>query len=114
MMKLRIFGLSMAVALGSTMATADDDTKTVIRMVVLGTPSGADDGVFNANAISISAGVGISVIGDFVANSGSIGTAVFASTSNEVPSNSLARFTTSYETGVCTSDPGCPTSETVD
>ena len=100
---------SLGFALSSTAVTAADDPETVIRMVILGTETD-DKGVFSANAISISAGVGTTVIGGYVENSetgvagaGAIGTAVFASSGNEIPEGSLTGFTTApspYETEV--------------
>jgi hypothetical protein len=113
MMKLLTpaLALSMGFALSSTAATAQDDgQKTVIRMVILGTET-EDEGVFSANAISISAGVGTTVIGGYVENSaepvvgatGAIGTAVFASSEDTIPEGSLTGFNTDpspYETVV--------------
>jgi hypothetical protein len=113
MMKLLTpaLALSMGFALSSTAVTAADDPETVIRMVILGTASGNDDGVFATDAISISAGVGTTVIGGYVENSaepgvdatGAIGTAVFASSEDTVPEGSLTGFNTDrspYETEV--------------
>ena len=102
--------LSMGFALSSTAVTAADDPETVIRMVILGTETD-DKGVFSANAISISAGVGTTVIGGYVENSaepgvdatGAIGTAVFASSEDTIPEGSLTGFNTDrspYETEV--------------
>jgi hypothetical protein len=112
MMKLLTpaLALSMGFALSSTAVTAADDPETVIRMVILGTETD-DEGVFSANAISISAGVGTTVIGGYVENSaetgvgatGAIGTAVFASSEDTIPGGSLTGFNTSpspYETEV--------------
>ena len=119
--------LSMGFALSSTAATAEPaGPETVIRMVILGTPSQSEEGAFSANAISISAGVGGQVIGGYVENSqtgveatGAIGTAVFASSGNEIPEGRLIGFNTSpspYETEVAVvCEPGttdCEVSET--
>ena len=105
--------LSMGFALSSTAETAQDDgQKTVIRMVILGTDNGKGDGSFTTDAISISAGVGTTVIGGYVGNSetGAIGTAVFASDGE----GSLTGFTITdspYETVVCvhSGTVSCPT-----
>jgi hypothetical protein len=119
MMKLLTpaLALSMGFALSSTAATAQDDgQKTVIRMVILGTDNGKGDGSFTTDAISISAGVGTTVIGGYVGNSetGAIGTAVFASDGDNIPEGSLTGFTITdspYETVVCvhSGTVSCPT-----
>jgi hypothetical protein len=110
MMKLLTpaLALSMGFALSSTAVTAQDDVqKTVIRMVILGADNG--NGSFTTDAISISAGVGTTVIGGYVGNSetGAIGTAVFASDGDNIPEGSLTGFTITdspYETVVCVTD----------
>jgi hypothetical protein len=111
MVKFSTFILSTVIALNTTNAIADTDTQSVVRMVIVGTPSG--EGVFDANAVSISAGSGSSVIGGYVADaeSGAIGTAVAAGSSDAgVSTGSLPGFNTSsspYETVVCSSET-CP------
>lgn len=117
MTKLLTLAFSIGFALSSTGATAESDTTSVIRMVILGTNSGA--GMFTADAISISAGVGTIAVGGYVANSetGAIGSAVFAGAENALPESGLTGFTTTvtpYETVVCIPGASCPTNEADD
>jgi hypothetical protein len=104
MIKLLTRAVAVSIVLGSTAAIADEDPQSVIRMVILGTDEG--NGVFSANAISISAGVGPVTIGGYVANgeSGAIGTAVIAGESQEGIEGGLA----GYETCVFVVDGTCP------
>ena len=101
MMKICTFLLMVNAAIGSTAAVAYSDTKSVVRMVILGTSSG--NGGFVTTAVSVSAGVGTAVIGGYVVDpqSGSIGTAVATGAAESDISSSLGGFTKSYETSVC-------------
>lgn len=101
MIKFHTLLLAACLALSSTVAIADNDTKSVVRMVILGTSSGGDG--FVTSAISVSAGVGNAVMGGYVADaySGSIGTAAVAGATEDGISGSLVGFTKSYETSVC-------------
>jgi hypothetical protein len=118
MTKLITLALSMGFALCYTGATAESDTTSVIRMVILGTNSG--DGMFTTDAISISAGIGKKVMGGYLVDSeiGAIGSAVFTGAGNEITEGALTGFETTatpYETIVCM--PGarsCPMSEAGD
>lgn len=109
MLKMSIIALTAGLSLGTTAARAEGDIEAVIRMVILGTQSGENDGVFSTEAVSVSAGFGPSVLGGFVADSdtGALGTAV--SVGEGDLSGSLTGFETSspFETDVCSPLDAC-------
>ena len=104
MIHLRTLLLTMGFALSSTIAIADGDTKSVVRMVIHGTSAGG--GGFVTSAISVSAAAGAAVVGGYVTNpaTGAVGTAAVAGPTEDSISDSLVGFTKSnnpYETSVC-------------
>lgn len=111
MINLRTLLLTMGFALSSTVAIADSDTKSVVRMVILGTSAGG--GGFSTNAVSVSVAAGTAAIGGYVADptAGAIGTAAIAGPTEDSISNSLVGFTNQsnnpYETQVCPPGGNC-------
>lgn len=110
MIKLHTFALSIVIAVSSTAVVAESNTQSVVRLVILGKNVG--NGIFEAKAVSISAGASPNVAGSYVAGDGVIGTAVAVGADGTVSEN-LNGFNTDsstnnlYETVVC--KPGtCP------
>lgn len=111
MINLHTLLLTMVFALGSTAAIADNETKSVVRMVILGTSAGGDG--FVTNAISVSVAAGNAAIGGYIADptAGAIGTAAVAGQTGDSISNSLVgvinESNNPYETQVCSPGETC-------
>lgn len=109
MPKFSTITLSVGLALGATQSLAEGDLETVIRMAILGTQSGETPGVFSTEAVSLSIGLGSSVLGGVVVDpdSGALGTAVAVGEGDL--DGSLVGFDTvsQYETSVCVTEDGC-------
>lgn len=109
MLKFSIITLSAGLTLCATQSTAESDLQTAIQLAILGTQSGAKDGVFSMDAFSISVGLGSSVLGGTVVDpaTGALGTAI--SVGEGDLTDGLQGFDPSskYETTVCFADDGC-------
>ncbi len=109
MLRFSIIALSAGLTFGATAATAEGDLATVIQLAILGTQSGAEDGVFSTDAVSLSVGIGASVLGGIVADpeTGALGTAVAVGEGDLT--GSLTGFDTlsQYETSVCLDAADC-------
>lgn len=110
MLRIYMMTLSAGLIFGAGKAAAETDLETVIRMAILGTQSGENDGVFSTSAVSVSVGVGPSVLGGVVLDpeSGALGTAVAVGEGDLT--GSLTGFDTlsQYETSVCLTEANCP------
>ena len=109
MLRFSIITLTAGLALGSTQAVAEGDLETAIRIAILGTQSGENDGVFSTDAVSLSVGFGPSVLSGVVVDpeSGALGTAVAVGEGDL--SDVISGFDTpsQYETSVCLSEENC-------
>lgn len=110
MVRISSIILSAGLAFGATAAVAEGDLQTVIEMAILGTQTGANDGVFSTEAVSLAVGLGPSVLGGVVIDpeTGALGTAVAVGEGDLT--GSLIGFDTvsQYETSVCLTEQDCP------
>lgn len=109
MPRVSIIILSVGLALGATQAASENNLQTVVRMAILGTQSGENDGVFSTDAVSLSVGLGPSVLSGIVIDpeSGALGTAVAVGEGDLT--GSLLGFDTvsQYETSICLTEQDC-------